>query len=260
MISGVDKNRIGQLLGQGARVIGARSGMGSPFLVDLVVRLNFDCIVVDGWSPELSTARVEELLRAAHSADLPAIVRLREARTGTIQQALDQGACGVQIAARTREEVELVLESIRYPPRGQRPASEFARGRSSQAWDQFRLVEPCEQALFILEVGTFESVENLDDLLAVGGVDAVHIDLLNLSLGLGYERADDPQVQEVMRFIVKSCARAGVPAGRTWAPLAPDEGPPLWCDYLLLPIEPVMERAVQSARMSAQIKEEEQPC
>ena len=65
-------------------------------------------------------------------------------------------------------------------------------------------------------IETRDAVENLDEILAVDGVDAIYVGPADLSLSYGYGPAysdDNEEYKEVLEYIVQRCNNAGKDAG-----------------------------------------------
>ena len=101
----------------------------------------------------------------------------------------------VDSAAQARD----VAAAVRYPPAGRRSA-----GGVLAAGDPFCLVM----------VESAEALADLDDTLAVGGVDGIYVGPNDLSRALGCELdPDDPVLNPALKRIWAACAAAGKPSG-----------------------------------------------
>jgi 4-hydroxy-2-oxoheptanedioate aldolase len=131
-----------------------------------------------------------------------------------IGRALDAGALGVIVPmVNTAAEAARAATACRYAPRGSRsigPIAASARyGADYATWAD-------ERVLCIVMIETAEAVANLDEILAVPGIDAVYVGPSDLSLTLGLPPAadhTDPRFVDALSTIVAACRRHGVVPG-----------------------------------------------
>ena len=113
----------------------------------------------------------------------------------------------------TVAEAEAAAWACRYPPRGIRSHGPI---RAALYGGRDYLARADEEVLCIVQVETKESVENLDEILAVPGVDAAYIGPADLSLSLGLPPAsdhDEPVFVESVQRVLDACKRHGVAPG-----------------------------------------------
>lgn len=141
------------------------------------------------------------------------IVRVPWNEQGIIGKTLDAGAHGVIVPmVNTRAEAEAVVRSARYVPDGARswgPVMASMRHADNRAWAN-------ETIAVIPMIETREAIANLDEILAVPGIDAIYVGPADLSISLGLEpsgNADESVLDEALATIVDACTRHGVVPG-----------------------------------------------
>jgi 4-hydroxy-2-oxoheptanedioate aldolase len=105
------------------------------------------------------------------------------------------------------------LCACRYPPRGIRSHGPI---RAALYGGRDYIARANDEVLCIVQVETKESVENLDEILAVPGVDAAYIGPADLSLSLGLAPASDreePAFVEAVQRVLDACKRYSVVPG-----------------------------------------------
>jgi 4-hydroxy-2-oxoheptanedioate aldolase len=179
---------------------GAWSVTSSELSVRLLAAAGLDYVVIDLQHGEATEAGLPGLTGAIRLAGATPVARVRHAHPADIGRALDLGCEGVIVpnvdsAAQARQ----VADAVRYPPAGYRSA-----GGVLAAGEPFCLVM-AESAAAVAE---------LDDTLAVDGVDGLYVGPGDLSLSLGCAPdPDDPVLDGALQRIWAACAAAGKPVG-----------------------------------------------
>jgi len=146
-----------------------------------------------------------------------------------VKQVLDVGVFGIVFPfISSRDEAETAVKAMRYPPaRGDaQPEPRGTRGSSpgnarwlwgvsdySQRADTWPL-DPRGELMAILQIETKEGVENIDEILSVGGVGAIFIGPSDLSNSYGLP-GSHPEVERGIQTVLAACKRHDVPCGLT---------------------------------------------
>ncbi len=168
---------------RGKHVIhGFWSVTGDQAVVDSAASARPDFIVVDT-QHGVDLGRVDgSLFTVMANYGVTGLVRVESIDPGRIGRALDLGAAGIVVPlVESAEDAERAVHATRHAPRG---------GRSYGM--QTRRVDPFdEDSYVVIQVETARAVENIDDIAAVDGVDALYIGPADLGLGLGGDPAPD---------------------------------------------------------------------
>jgi 4-hydroxy-2-oxoheptanedioate aldolase len=170
--------------------------------------VGFDFVVIDLEHEPLDERAVAGLIRAADGAGLASIVRMPY--SDRIQPFLTAGARGVQIPnIGGGSEAAAIVNALRPPPTGSRPY--YTQGRSADYGlgvdDRSRLAEQDSKFVLIGMVETLEAVQHLDEILAVDGIDVIHVGPLDLAQSMGFPPTDE--ADQVINAIVSKCLEAG---------------------------------------------------
>ena len=185
----------------------------APEIAELLGHLGFDFVFLDCEHGPMSYDQVEQMVRTAEAVGITPIVRVPNHEESTILRYLDRGVQGIIVPhVNTRAQAERVTSAARYYPEGRRGA---AGGRAheynvnvsatdSRQWlnDELLVIPMCEET---------EAVANLDEILAVPGVDAIHCAASDLGQSMG--NAPLSEVRAVMRDVVTRVRVAGKHAG-----------------------------------------------
>ncbi len=208
-----ERVRRGDLLLQGM-VHDGRSGA----VVEMFHECGYDTLVIDREHTYLDNETVLEHIRLARALDLPVMVRVPEPSYAWVNCLLDQAPDGIYVPRiRSRAEVEALLSTLRYPPRGVRgvAGSTCPAGRYL-GWPSLRdQLEYFRENLVVgIQIETAEAFAQLDEILSVPGIDIAVIGLDDLSVGLGIPGEwDNPRFRDAQSRILEACRRHGVLAG-----------------------------------------------
>ena len=130
---------------------------------------------------------------------------------------LDAGAQGIIIPmVNSAEEAVRAVDATKYPPLGQRSHGPTIIGGRARSLGEEYYPTANDTNACIPMIETRDAVENLDEILAVDGVDAIYVGPADLSLSYGYGPAysdDNEEYKEVLEYIVERCNKAGKVAG-----------------------------------------------
>ncbi len=185
-----------------------------PVVPELIAGSGFDLLVADGEHGAVATSDLVGMLIAARASAVPLLYRVPANEPVRIMHALDSGASGVVIPqVRTVGDVERAVAWCRYPPGGlrgiaPRRAADYGRATAAYLAAANDLVTCCVQ------VETREALEQLDEILAVPGLDTVLVGPNDLAAAIGH-RGDlgHPDVEAAIALVVERARAHGVPAG-----------------------------------------------
>lgn len=156
-------------------------------------------------------------IRAAEANDCIPIVRVLDATPSGIQQSLDLGAQGVMVPKiGTAEEARAAVLATRYARggRGVCPVVEAARWDLA-AWDSHKSTSN-EEVILIPLIETQEGVDNLEEIMAVPGVDFVFFGFADLAEDAGLSmKTHLSRIVEIWDNAVRQAGAAGVRIGCT---------------------------------------------
>lgn len=173
-------------LRDGEAVTGYWTTLADPAVPELVAETGFDFVVVDTEHTPSSLETVANSLRAVDAAGgAVGVVRVPWNDRVRIKRVLDLDPAGVMAPmVSTPEEATEFVAATRYPPRGVRG---IGVGRSAgYGRDVAGQVERDDAGLVrIAQIETESGVENVGDIAAVDGLDALFVGPADLSAALG---------------------------------------------------------------------------
>jgi 4-hydroxy-2-oxoheptanedioate aldolase len=178
-------------------LIGTLHDFIDPTLIEVIGLCGFDFVMLEYEHGLRSLQTIQDLIRAAETASIPALVRIGTADGSLISRLFEAGAAGVMVAhIKTAAEAETIVRAARYPPAGTRGQGYPRRDRlwklgpDSASAD----AQANRDAIIIAIIEDPEGVENIDDILAVDGLTGVAPGPADLAAALGNVALDDPAV------------------------------------------------------------------
>lgn len=208
-------NHFKKALQQDKPLWGLWLGLPDASCAEIVAGSGFDWLLVDAEHAPFELSSIMHHLQAIAPYEVPVIVRPEEGRVALIKRLLDIGAQTLLIPmCDTAEQARELVRAVKYPPQGIRGlGSSLARAAN---WNRIPnyLHAANDEVCLIVQVETVKAMENLEEIAAVEGVDAVFIGPSDLSASMGY--IGNPDHPEVVAAIEKSLAvinQAGKAAG-----------------------------------------------
>ncbi len=202
-------------------MLGILSNSTDPTVAELCGFSGLDFYMIDGEHSPVTTAQVQDIVRACEVSGITPLARVRSNDSKLILQYLDAGVMGIMMpGVNSVAQAEALVQAVKYPPMGSRGfgparASDYLLGTMNQG----EYVEfSNEQTLVLPQIEDREAIDNLDDLLTVEGIDGFVIGPRDLAMSMGYY--DGPGHDEVKRTIagvVEKIRKAGLIAGTTAA-------------------------------------------
>jgi 2-dehydro-3-deoxyglucarate aldolase len=198
-------------LRQGELLIGPIVSLPCADVAAALARCGFDWLFLDAEHGPFNPQQALPLLHAA--GDFPCIVRVPAGNDYWIGKALDSGAAGIMVpkvgsAVQARE----IVARAKYAPQGQRG---MGLGRAhGYGTDPGYVQRANAETVVVVQAETKEAVDNINDIAAVPGVDAVLIGPNDLAASLGVPgQLDAPVVLDAIETIVAACKARKMPIG-----------------------------------------------
>ncbi len=213
-------------LRQGSPVIGSWVNTASPIVAEIMAGAGLDFLTVDVEHSPVELPQAAEIFRAVRSGNprCESFVRLPDCDYATAKRYLDAGATGLiaPLVCCPKQAGQLV-SAAKYPPVGRRGVG-FCRANGYGVGLSEAVETANDEILVAVQIEDRQGVENVDDILAVEGVDAAFIGPYDLSASLGVTaQFDHPRMIEARQKVLDACTRHGVAAGIHVVPPDPSE-------------------------------------
>jgi len=204
------ENKIKSLLKQGKQTAGAWLQMTSPFSAEIMARAGFDWLIVDMEHAPGDFLNLASQLQAMGKTGCVPFVRAPWNDPVAIKRILDTGVMGVLIPyVNTAEEAKNAVAACKYPPEGIRGLAGSTRAAYFGQNSMDYLKDANDEILVIIAVETGEAIDNLDEILAVEGLDGIFIGPMDLATSMGYfGDPSHPEVQQAITTVEKKTLKA----------------------------------------------------
>ena len=188
---------------------------GSEVVTEIAANSGFDWLILDlehGVADEMDVLRMMQAMNGTPAAP---IVRIPQLRIETIKRMLDFGASGIMCPMiETAEEAQELVAFMQYPPAGRRGLGGSTRATryGIDFKDYFQRAN--RELLCIAQIETRKSVENVEAIAQVEGIDVLFIGHTDLSLSLGcFQQYDHPELAEAEAKVLEAARKYGKTIG-----------------------------------------------
>jgi 4-hydroxy-2-oxoheptanedioate aldolase len=151
-------------------------------IADLAATCGYDFVLMDCEHGLFSETDCLQMLPTLACREALSVVRVRDHDPKAVWRLMDMGVDAVAVPyVSTAEEADALARAVRYPPAGTRSFGASLHRATRYGADSFADQHPC---LFIM-IESAEGVRNVDEIVAVEGVDGVIIGPGDLAASLG---------------------------------------------------------------------------
>ena len=211
-------NVVKDMLKAGKAAIGTTASVKSP--VDFLADSGFDFILFDTQHSAVEIKELQYQLQAMRGKRAVPIIRVGDNLQDQICYALDIGAKGIIVPmVNSKQETIDMVNWCKYPPDGKR-SSAGMRGEWGTFENYREYMDAVNEELLIVPmIETVPSLNNIEDILSVPGVDVLLVGPSDLSINLGIPLDYlSPKYQGTLDKIVSACENAGVVPGMYFIP------------------------------------------
>ena len=208
------KNSFRRALLQRRVTIGTWLQINSPTAAEVLANAGYEWIAIDVEHTDIDITSLTALLRGMCGRGAAPIARVATNGVMDIRRALDVGAAGVLVPfVNTAEQARQAVAAAKYPPMGVRGFS-FSRANNWGIDFAKEARSANDETAVIVMIESKQGVENIEEILAVEGVDAVFIGPYDLSGSYGIPgQTQDPIVRDACHQVIEACKQAGKSVG-----------------------------------------------
>ena len=184
---------------------------------EIMARQGYDIVTIDLQHGLLDYQKALSMLQAMNGSPAIPFARVPWLDPAIIMKLLDAGILGIICPMiNNADEARRLASYVRYPPLGERS---FGPARAGFIVDPDYGSKANDMIQCLAMIETAEGYRNLEEILAVAGIDGVYIGPIDLTLGLygndlpiGIDR-EEPEMLEAIERILKTAHAAGKKAG-----------------------------------------------
>src|SRR6056297_2910280 len=179
------KNTFKQAITEGRQQIGVWHMVRDTQVTEMLGGCGFDWVLIDCEHTPNSEADVLAMLQALNGSPAMPAVRPSCLNVAEIKRLLDVGAQTIIVPyVQTVEEAELAAAAVEYPPHGIRGVSGGSRSSLyGTVPDYFTTAR--DEICLIVQIETVASMEKLEEIAAVPGIDGIFIGPADLAASMG---------------------------------------------------------------------------
>lgn len=203
-------------LATGAPAAGAIVPIPAEPIVEILGLIGFNFVFLDAEHGSLSPDGCERLVRAAEGHGITPLVRVPSNDPHLILRYLDTGAHGVIVPhITTADDARRAVDAALYHPLGQRGLAGIRAARYGLDVPLAEYTVHVNRELSVIAlIEDAHAIEHLPEIMAVEGLNAIHIGPTDLSQSLG--RVNDryhPDVEQAIDEIISQARKADMPVG-----------------------------------------------
>jgi 4-hydroxy-2-oxoheptanedioate aldolase len=211
-------NTAKRLMMEGKPAFGASCVTGSRLAAELMARAGFDFVLLDDQHGLCDPTEITASFHSIHYAGAVPMARVRKNDFAAIGALLDRGAMGIVAPlVNSVEDAKAAAYAMRYPPRGGRsfgPVGCIHYGPDYADWAN-------DEVFLAVQIESQQAVEQVDEIMAVDGVDGCWIgpNDLGRSMGLDLSQPSDAEAhQAAIRRTLEASQMANKIPGIAYGP------------------------------------------
>lgn len=170
---------------RGRVTVGSWITLADPAAAEIMANAGFDWLAIDMEHSAITLDRAQLLIQVIGLSGVAPLVRVESNNANSIKRVMDAGARGVIVPmVNDRDDARHAVEAVRYPPLGHRGVGLARAQRYGMAFKQYKDWVN-RDSVVIVQIEDIRAIDNLEEILAVKGVDASIIGPYDLSASLG---------------------------------------------------------------------------
>jgi len=190
-----------QRLTSGERLMGTFLKTPSPIVAEVLSYSSLDVYCIDTEHAPFGRLELDLCVAAFRAADRPSLVRIGDDSAKEIRNALDSGATGILVPhVTTAEQAAAIVKAAHFGEGGRGYAgSNRAAGFTRKPMPD-HIADSAEQTVVIVQIEDLAALDNVAEIAAVDGVDAIFIGRIDLAVAMGKLPMDAAVIDSVRRI------------------------------------------------------------
>jgi 2-keto-3-deoxy-L-rhamnonate aldolase RhmA len=199
----------------GERLFGTWCNLASSITVEMAGLAGFDWVLIDLEHGVGDQESLVSQVQAAAATSAAPIVRIAWNDLVRFKRVLDLGVSGVMVPyVQTADEARAAVRAMRYPPEGVRGVASLTRSTGfGPGFDEY-FKRANRELVTIVQIETPASLEHVNEIAAVDGVDVLFIGPLDLSTAMGIQgQYDNPRFLDAVDAVTAAARDNGKASG-----------------------------------------------
>lgn len=197
--------------------LGMNYSYPAPGIIERLAK-DWDWFWIDGQHGQLDYADILSAVRVCNAAGRPAIVRVPDHSYGMIGKVLDTAPDGIMVPlVETAEQAREVVQAVKFPPIGNRSyGSRRVIDLHGRRYDH-----GYDNPILIAQIETRKSVDNLEQIARVEGIDCLFIGLDDMAMrdGTDMSKIDLDVYDPMLKQVADATKKNGLIAGGVFTSL-----------------------------------------
>lgn len=183
-------------------------------VVEIMATAGFEWLTLDLEHAAIDISQVMNLAAIIQGKGMKALARVSKNEEVIIKRVLDAGVDGVIVpTVKNAEEAKMAVEFVKYPPVGKRGVGLNRAQNYGIAFEEYK-DWLTNEAVVIAQIEHIEAVQNLEEIVAVEGIDGIIVGPYDLSASMGMPgNYEHPDVQKALARIDEVMLKSGKPLG-----------------------------------------------
>tara|TARA_B100000700_G_C14946036_1_gene809231 strand:+ start:9 stop:824 length:816 start_codon:yes stop_codon:yes gene_type:complete len=207
-------NKLKNNLKKNVLTIGSWLSIPSTVSAEIMSQAGFPWLVIDMEHSVIDFETMQSMFLALELNKCTPLVRLSGKDPNQVKRVLDAGAYGIIVPmVNTQEEAKLMLNSIKYPPIGERSVG-LARAQGyGMEFDDY-ITNFNKHSIIIFQIENKVAIENINKILSVKGIDGVILGPYDLSASYGIPgELENTLVLKAEKLLLDAAKKYNIPAG-----------------------------------------------
>jgi 4-hydroxy-2-oxoheptanedioate aldolase len=209
------RNPFKHALSRGDLQVGCWLGLADPYIAEISASAGFDWLLLDQEHAPNDLRTIVAQLQVIARRNSHAVVRPPIGETWVIKQLLDAGAQSLLVPmVESGEQARALVDAVTYPPHGVRGVGSALARASDFSGIRDYLTTARDEICLLVQVESRKGLAELDDILAVEGIDGVFIGPSDLAADMGFiGQAGADEVKSAVLDAVEKIVASGKAAG-----------------------------------------------
>ncbi len=212
-------------LRNGEQVLGTMvTTFASPDIAKILKTCGFDFLIIDCEHGAFTTREAANIIAVSRSIGLSALVRIPEMRREHALKFMEMGASGLLLPnTETADQARMLVDCTKYAPMGHRGVSLSRPHTDFEKVDGLTyMAQSNDQTLLMCQIESRRGVENVEDIVAVPGIDVAFLGPNDLSQDYGLlGQFTHPDIVAAFERVIEAARKHGKWSGVHFGGSAP---------------------------------------
>lgn len=188
----------------------------SPQVIQLLAASGWDFVLVDLEHGQFSMETVADFASVARYEEITLIIRVSDKEYHLMARPLDNGAEGLLCPrVASRRQAEGIIQATKYAPIGDRGVTVVGINTAYRPVEMSEYLQfSNDSTLIVVQIESVETLNHLDEIFSVPGIDATMIGPADLSQTMGIPgQVNHPRMRDAYQQVIDACKKHGVAAG-----------------------------------------------